>query len=85
MAVTRSRAVERAELRSLPYQRPAWRISELLWTAGAAVLVMIGLWFAFAAKGPDLAAPNLVNLNTLNAREDLLPAVGAAGDAHGPA
>ena len=51
---------------------------------GAGILVAIGLYFVNSAKAPELAdarqqlaARNLLNLNELNAREDLLPALGS--------
>src|SRR6516165_2583176 len=89
MAVTRSRAAERPEIRGTAgstgrHIRPRWRTRELAWMLGAGILVAIGLYFVNSAKAPELAdarqqlaARNLLNLNELNAREDLLPALGS--------
>jgi cell division protein FtsI/penicillin-binding protein 2/cell division protein FtsW (lipid II flippase) len=88
MAVTRSRAAERPEVRrgahpaATGLRRP-WRIRELAWMAGAALLVAIGLYLVNGSKAPELAAAQeqltakkLLNLNDLSAREDLLPVLG---------
>ncbi|HEY2011997.1 MAG TPA: FtsW/RodA/SpoVE family cell cycle protein, partial [Bryobacteraceae bacterium] len=82
MAVTRSKAVERAEVRRSPRQRSGWRLAELTWTTGAVILVSFGLYLVYQAKSPalaeveqGLAAKKLLNLNGLAAREDLLPAL----------
>src|SRR5215471_9021502 len=85
MAVTRSRAAERVELKSTRgglKQPRSWRLTELLWMAGAGLLVALGLYFVFQSKAPelaqgesDLASKKLLNLNDLGAREDLLPAL----------
>src|SRR6516225_1567101 len=87
MAITRSKTAERAEIRRLPARRPAWRLSELLWTLGAALFIASGLYLVYQAKSAGLmvadqglAARRLVNLNELSAREDLLPALGMIGD-----
>jgi cell division protein FtsI/penicillin-binding protein 2/cell division protein FtsW (lipid II flippase) len=76
MAVTKSRTADRPEIRrgsGLRLKHP-WRRRELAWMAAAAVLIAIGLWMVKASKGPELAAAaKLVDLNTLNAREDLMP------------
>ena len=83
MAVTRSKAVERAEIRRLPGQRTVWRIHELGWMLVVGLAVMVGLVLVYRAKSPDLseiekglASKKLLNLNELSAREDLLPALG---------
>ncbi|HYW41861.1 MAG TPA: FtsW/RodA/SpoVE family cell cycle protein [Bryobacteraceae bacterium] len=87
MAVTRSRAAERAEVRRLPRQRAGWRLVELLSTLGAAALVAAALFQVYRVKtqglaevDQGLAAHRLVNLNALGAREDLLPALGIVPD-----
>ncbi len=83
MAVTRSRAAERTAIRkgqALPW---SWRGRELACLAAAALLVALGLNRIYQAKAPDLAqaesqiaAHQLLDLNDLSAREDLLPALG---------
>ena len=85
MAVTRSRAADRPEVRrGGAGARPLfWRFRELAWMAAAGVLVATGLWMVDRAKAPELAdagqqlaSGKLINLNGLSAREDLLPALG---------
>jgi cell division protein FtsW (lipid II flippase) len=83
MAITRSKALERAEVRRLPRQRALWRRGESVWTLAAALTVACGLLLAYRAKAPELdevehglAGKKLLNLNSLGAREDLLPALG---------
>ncbi len=85
MAVTRSKAVERAEVRRTPGQGAGWRLLELGWTLVAAIAVVVSLSLVYRAKAPDLAAieqqlasKKLLNLNELNAREDLLPFLASA-------
>ena len=80
MPVTKSTAAERPQYRTAKGARPAWRFQELLWSAAAAVLVGIGLWFVYGAKTKEFAAieqglqaQQLLSLNELTAREDLLP------------
>ena len=87
MAVTRSRAAERAEIRQIPGQRFTWRWHELVWTVGATVLLCMGLSLVYQAKSRELpaieqglAAKKLLNLNELGAREDVLPALGIISD-----
>ncbi len=82
MAVTRSRAAERSEMRQLPGGKRLWRRSEFLWMLGAAAFVAAGLYLVYQSKAPVLAdasqgltAKRLLNLNDLGAREDLLPAL----------
>jgi hypothetical protein len=55
MAVTRSKAVERAEIRRLPRQRTLWRSGELAWILGAGLLVSIGLYLVYQSKSAALA------------------------------
>ena len=82
MAVTRSRSVERASARNFPGQRAAWRGREFLLTVVASLLVAAGLYQVHNAKSAGLGeveagltAKRLLNLNTLGAREELLPAL----------
>jgi len=87
MAVTRSRAAERARVERLPSPAPLWRIRELAWMLAAMLLVAAGLYLVYRAKTrefPDiekgLASKLLVDLNQLGAREDVLPALSAITD-----
>ena len=82
MAVTKSRAADRAEVRRGPGRSGGWRLAELGWTAAAALLVGAGLYLVYQAKAPiltqagqGLTSKTLLNLNDLGAREDLLPAL----------
>jgi cell division protein FtsW (lipid II flippase) len=81
MAVTRSRAQDRTEVR-LTVRRPVWRTKELLLTLLAGLLVGAGLFHvhrvktdALADVGHGLASKQLLNLNELGTREELLPAL----------
>src|ERR1035438_1253151 len=85
MAVTRSTAAERPQIRRAG---KGWRSRELLGLLLAGGLVAVGLHLVYQAKAPGLAeaaqglaAKRLLNLNELSAREDLLPALGMIGDA----
>ena len=80
MPVTRSTAAERPRFRAAAGPRPVWRFSELLWSLATALLIAGGLWFVYRAKTQDFAtieqglqSKQIVNLNNLSAREDLLP------------
>src|SRR5690242_4414076 len=82
MAVTRSRAAERTDVRRLSGRKTGWRRSELIWTVAAGLLIGMGLFLVFQAKAQALAAAEqglagktILNLNELGAREDLLPAL----------
>src|ERR1035437_7927553 len=82
MAVTRSRSVERAAARDVPGQRAAWRAREFLLTVVASLVVAAGLYQVHKAKSAGLpeieaglSAKRLLNLNTLGAREELIPAL----------
>ncbi len=82
MAVTKSRAADRAEVRRVPGRSGGWRVAELGWLLTAALLVGAGLYLVYQAKAPVLAqagegltSKTLLNLNDLGAREDLLPAL----------
>ncbi len=87
MAVTRSRAAERATVRQAGVRPPGWRLRELVWMVAAALLVAAGLYQVYRAKtrefpqiDRDLTAHRLVNLNELGTREELLPALSAIAD-----
>jgi cell division protein FtsW (lipid II flippase) len=89
MAVTRSRASERAVTPAIPGRRAGWRLQELLWTLAAALLVGGGIYLVYQAKArpfaeveQGLASKRLLNLNSLGAREDLLPALSFLPDQH---
>ncbi|HEX3878568.1 MAG TPA: hypothetical protein VHW24_16375, partial [Bryobacteraceae bacterium] len=72
MAVTRSRAVERKT--AAPRAAFPWRKQELIWMLAASALLFIGFILVYQSRQPALSAtPAPLNLNALNAREDLLP------------
>ena len=85
MAVTRSTSIDRPQLRrGVPGGRRTvqWRTRELAALLAASLLIGLGLHFVKKAKSEDLAgidsglaAKQLLNLNSLSAREDLLPAL----------
>jgi len=82
MAVTRSKAIERGEIRRAGRRPALWRRGELAWLLAAALMVSLGFTLVYRAKSQglgaiehDLAAKKLLNLNELSAREDLLPAL----------
>jgi cell division protein FtsW (lipid II flippase) len=87
MAVTRSRAAERARIEQFTTPAPLWRIAELAWMLAGMVLVAAGLYLVYRAKTRDfpdieksLAAKRLVDLNQLGTREDVLAALSAITD-----
>ena len=72
MAVTHSRAAERKAL--TPAGVRAWRTNELIWLLAACVVLSAGFYLVYQSRRVALQAnPAPLNLNTLNAREDLLP------------
>jgi len=75
VAVTRSRAAERTTFE--PAARPAagWRVRELLWSCAAAMLIAAGMYLVYQAKAHQFPSQPVLDLNELNAREDLLPAL----------
>lgn len=80
MAVTRSRAEERTAARSVWLGAWTWPLSEFLWLAAASILIGSGLYLAYQAKSQafaevekSLARKQLLNLNELASREELLP------------
>ena len=80
MAVTRSKAVEREEVRRPPGRRPRWRLQELAGLLLAAVAVLVGLFQVYFAKSRDLtaidqalASGKLLDLNTLASPNEILP------------
>ncbi|HLH18737.1 MAG TPA: FtsW/RodA/SpoVE family cell cycle protein [Bryobacteraceae bacterium] len=91
MAVTRSRAAERPEIKRDPrgprtewkFRAGPWRVRELAAILCAGALIAAGLWTVYQSKAPELdaaakqlAAKQLVDLNDLGAREDVLPTLG---------
>lgn len=87
MAVTRSTAADRPRMGRA--QKKTWRRTELLGTVAAALVVAFGLHLVYGAKSADLAqidqglaSKQLLNLNGLTAREDLLPALSSIPDQH---
>lgn len=87
MAVTRSRATEREPRprggrRAFAPPRIVWRRREALWMLAASALLLFGFVRVYRAKTRSfaeidaaLASKQLINLNDLAAREDLLPAL----------
>src|SRR5450755_2422746 len=85
MAVTRSRAAERAQppsgaARAILWRGFVWRRREALWMLTASLVLLAGFFFVYRAKTrafaeieTALANKQLLNLNDLTAREDLLP------------
>jgi cell division protein FtsW (lipid II flippase) len=87
MAVTRSTAAGRPQITRA--RKRAWRRDELIGLLAATLVVALGLYAVYRAKSTDLAAVDhglaskqLLNLNGLTAREDLLPALSSIPDPH---
>ena len=88
MAVTRSSAAERTQAshsgrRAFAWSALARRRDEALWMLGASLLLLFGFLLVYSAKTrafaeieTSLANKQLLDLNDLNAREDLLPFLG---------
>ncbi|HUD98657.1 MAG TPA: FtsW/RodA/SpoVE family cell cycle protein [Bryobacteraceae bacterium] len=88
MAVTRSSAAERTQAshsgrRAFAWSALARRRDEALWMLGASLLLLFGYFLVYRAKTrsfaeieTSLANKQLLDLNDLNAREDLLPYLG---------
>jgi cell division protein FtsW (lipid II flippase) len=84
MAVTRSTAANRPRTGRA---RLAWRRTELLGVLAAGLLVAFGLHLVYQVKSAGfaeidqgLASRQVLNLNALSAREDLLPALASIPD-----
>ena len=80
--ITRSSTADRAGIRHTFGPRGAWRWREFAGTLAAGLLVGVGLYQVQAAKSQglggidqQLAARQLLNLNTVDAQEQLLPAL----------
>jgi cell division protein FtsW (lipid II flippase) len=87
MAVTRSRAEERVAAREVRLGARAWPLSECLWLAAISIVIGGGLYLVYQAKSlmfsqidQALAAKQLLNLNELASRDDLLPFLNIIGD-----
>ena len=88
MAVTRSSAEERVASREVRLAARSWPLSEFAWLAAVTVLIASGLWLVYRAKSQafgevenGLAAKQLLDLNELASREDLLPFLTIIDDA----
>lgn len=82
MAITRSTSGQRVSVRTSTRANKGWRFRELLGLVAAGALLSFGLSLVFHAKLPNpgeltagLASKQLLNLNDLSAREDLIPAL----------
>jgi cell division protein FtsW (lipid II flippase) len=87
MAVTRSTAAERPRISHA--RKTGWRRDELIGLAAATLILACGLFQVYRAKSADLAgidhglaSKQLLDLNTLTAREELLPALSSISDPH---
>jgi len=87
MAVTRSRVEERVAARGVRLGARGWPLSEFAWLAAVSILIASGLYLVYRAKSQDfgeiekgLAAKQLLNLNDLASREDLLPFLNFVSD-----
>src|SRR6266849_1475547 len=85
--VCRRKPAERAQSAYPPSRTWAWPASEFLWLAAVSILVAGGLFLVFKAKTrafgeieQGLATRQLLNLNDLSTREDLLPFLGIVSD-----
>src|SRR5204863_6819581 len=86
MAITRSSARDRAEVRRVPRQRGEWRRHEFICMLATGLVVAVGLYQVHKAKSQGLAeiehglaARQLLDLNHLSTREELLPALSQPG------
>src|ERR1017187_10764963 len=85
MAVTRSRAAERAQpsgrgRAAILWKGVVWRRQEAIWMLAGSLALLFAFFLVYRAKTRSfaeiengLAAKQLLNLNDLAAREDLLP------------
>ncbi len=80
MAVTRSRATERVQPRRGGRLAIVWRRREAIWMLTGSLTLLLGFFLVYRAKTRSfaeiesgLAGKQLLNLNDLSAREDLLP------------
>src|SRR5580704_3255073 len=87
MAVTRSTAAHRP--RTVRTRQTTWRRTELYGIAAASLLLVFGLLRVYHVKSAGLAeidqglvSKQLLDLNALTAREELLPALSSIPDQH---
>src|SRR5437867_4450466 len=87
MAVTRSTAAERVQTRYRPLGTRTWPIGESLWLMAVSIVIAVGLYLVFEAKSrpfgkieEGLASGQLLNLNDLSSREELLPFLNIVSD-----
>src|SRR5580658_5187485 len=80
MAVTRSRGTERAQSSHGGRRAIVWRPREAVWMLAGSALLLLGFFLVYRAKTRSFAEietgvanKQLLNLNDLTAREDLLP------------
>ncbi|MGA2131657.1 MAG: FtsW/RodA/SpoVE family cell cycle protein [Bryobacteraceae bacterium] len=80
MAVTRSRSVERTETSRRVRPAIAWRRDEAIWLLAGSLALLFGFCLVYQAKARSFADidaglknKQLLNLNDLSAREDVLP------------
>jgi cell division protein FtsW (lipid II flippase) len=88
VAVTRSASGERASILRAAQPACLWRIAELVWLLAGVGLIAAGLSLVYRAKTHDfgaiekgLATKQLLDINQLSAREDLLPVLNLVPDA----
>jgi cell division protein FtsW (lipid II flippase) len=87
MAVTRSTAAERPRIGRT--SKTSWRLNEAIGLLATSLAVAFGLHLVYQAKSTGfaeidhgLASKQLLDLNTLTAREELLPALSSVPDQH---
>jgi cell division protein FtsW (lipid II flippase) len=87
MAITRSKPAERAQSAYRRSRAEAWPAGEFLWLAAVSILIAVGVFLVFKAKTrafgeieQGLATRQLLNLNDLSIREDLLPFLSIVSD-----
>src|ERR1019366_8623940 len=80
MAVTRSRAAERTQASDRGRRAIVWRRREATWMLAGSLMLLFAFFLVYRAKTrsfaeieTNLANKQLLNLNDLTAREDLLP------------
>jgi cell division protein FtsW (lipid II flippase) len=80
LALTRSSATERTRTSFGPLRRDRWPFSYFLWVVAAGLLIGAGLYLVYQAKAQGfaeirqgVAVKQILDLNDLSARDDLLP------------
>src|SRR4051812_27319835 len=86
VAVTRSRAAERAQ-EDRPLLEVARQPDQVLWLIAASILIAAGLFLIYLAKSRDfkqiesaINSKQILDLNKLSAREELLPYLSVFAD-----